>query len=237
MYLPYDIFHHIIKQADMKLLLNLYYTNQIIRKLCLNDSFTNILLEFSQHKHFNLGATSPLLTDFLNDLTDHDAIMLKHFQLTFGGILCKNPSKQIIVLDGRSNGKSTFVCLISKLLKHKKSFFENDDMSYYKNHLVEFSEPNQPLDNEKLKRLSDEYMILITTCYLHKNFDTVVMNRLNIIRFRTKYMYRPLHENEKPIDIHMIGRLVHGNALPSLLTFLLQGCREILNHHINEYIS
>ena len=56
-----------------------------------------------------------------------------------------------------------------------------------------------------------------------------MVNRLNIIRFRTNYKYHPLDANEKLIDVHMMDRLINNNTLPFLLTFLLQGCREILN--------
>src|SRR5438094_226713 len=112
MYLPYDVFNNIIQYADTALLFNLYHTNSMVRKICLTDPFTKIVVTFSKNPYFNLNATSPVLMDFLDDLTDNNN-MLKDLQLTLGNILMKK--NQIILLNGSNNGKSTFLVLLNRL--------------------------------------------------------------------------------------------------------------------------
>ena len=50
--LPYDIFAHIIELTDMQSIIHLYNTDKTIRKLCLNNKFAKVLLEFRTNPFF-----------------------------------------------------------------------------------------------------------------------------------------------------------------------------------------
>ncbi len=247
MFLPYDVFHHIIKFADMKTLLQLYNTDQTIRQLCLKDPFMKVLVEFSKNQYFNLDATSTVLNDFLNDLCDSDD--LKRLQLSFGACLIgKNINKQIIVLDGSSNGKWTFKCLIGRLLGdlYVHGDINSDNRIYRDTYIVDFHILWQPFNLvAKLKELSGGDSIWCKYDSYEPKFTTIVttdiMNiqapnqpaytsRLNVFKFKSIYVNRPQYINEKiriPSMRYML--LSDKNTIPALLNFLLQGCRAVLD--------
>ncbi len=245
-YIPYDVFNHIIIYADMKLLLNLYDVNSIIRKLC-TGPFMNVLLEFRKNPYFNINATSNQLNDFLNDLTGHDPEMLKDLQLTFGATLMgKNIAKHIIILDGSNNGKSTFLYLIRQLLGYRYvrgSDITDPHIENYRNaYIVNYIEPTRPLNISTLKRLSggdpfyykqnyydSKFTIIIAINQFNIPIDKILMNRFKILTFKTEYLdngynYHPV-VNEKLRIIDMIDRFTYC-LLSAFLNFLLQGCRE-----------
>ncbi len=218
-------------------MLNLYNVNHIIRKLWLNEPFNKVLLEFIKNQFFNLNASSNQLNDFLNDLTNGDLEMLKDLQLTFGATLVgKNSSKQIIVLDGSSNGKSTFLLLLSHLMGHRyneENFDYGDSECYQNAYIVMFSEPDQPLIIPMLNELSLKFTMVICTNQFYMPVDTILINRFKKLTFKTTYInhgnnYIPVTGKKRKI-INYFDLISSDHLLASLLNFLLQGCKESLN--------
>lgn len=252
MELPYDVFNDIIMNADMKTLLHLYNTNSNIRELCMNDPFTKVLIEFSKNQYFNLDAESNTLNDFLNDITNHDKEMLKDLQLTFGSFLMGKPLKKIIVLNGYCNGKSTFLSLLNQLLGYRyvNAAYSCDNYDYYQNaYILSFQEH----DNSdftyipQLKMLSggDSIFMKYHNTYTpqfnivisqNNNFfsnDQVFNSRLKYYTFKTRYVNLiPVNVingvGQKLMNHHIKNLLLADNALPVLLNFLLQGCRDFI---------
>ncbi len=68
MYLPYDVFQHILKHSNMLTTLHLYNVDQTLRKLC-HSPFMTALLEYRKTEFFNPDIDFKRLDDFLNDLT------------------------------------------------------------------------------------------------------------------------------------------------------------------------
>lgn len=236
--IPYDVFNHIIHYATYDVLMNLYFVNKIIRKLC-NEPFCKVLLEFRKNQYFNEDATSDRLNDFLNDITGNDPEMLKDLQLAFGATLMGS-GKQVIVLNGYSNGKSTFVSLINQVLGYRYAMSSFDDFhpKYYTNaYIIHCVEPNQPVDKWILKRLSggdsfygvDDYnkcTLLITANQFDIPDDRIMKNRLKKFTFRKIYTNNGhVKPNKKQRIVNMRGQFMHRD-LQALLTFLLEGCRQ-----------
>lgn len=242
MLVPHDVFNDIIKHSDMKTLVQLCKTDQTIKQLC--GPFGKVLLEFSNNPYFKPDVKSDLLNDFLNDLTGNDNDMLKRLQLSFGACLIgKNKLKQIIVLEGDSNGKSTFLTLLRKLLGYLfvNGSLELDTIYYDGAYLVNIIESNQNINViSRFKELSGGYMSYykhdpiehkFTIVYTHDgnidSTDKVFNNRLNLFNFKTRYVNNPPHVNEKLRITRMIDILFSDpSTLPALLNFLLEGCRE-----------
>ena len=236
--IPHDVFNDIIKFSDIKTLWQLYNTDQTIKQLCLNNPFVKVLVEYSRNPYFNLGITSTILDNFLNDLVGNDVEMLKRLQLSFGACLIKgNINKKIIILEGSSNGKSTFLALLRILMG---CLYVTGSLhlptKYYKDvHIVSISEDSQNANVVPiLNQLCDEDKF---TIYAH-NANTLTLqnkpnfnNRLNIFEFKTIYVNRP-NGNGKISIPNMLGGvlLADTNTLPALLNFLLEGCREVLTN-------
>lgn len=243
MLLPHDVFNDIIKFSDMKTLLKLYGTNHTIHQLVLNHPFSKVLLKFKTNPYFNLDATSTLLNDFLNDLVGNDIEMLKRLQTSFGACLIgKNISKQIIVLDGICNGKYTFRRLLQRLLGdlYVAGYLtaNGNECKYYNDaymvHFFDTSTWHTFNFKEKLKFLSDEpkFTTMITTDInnIQDLNDVPYTKRLNIFKFKSIYVDQPHNINEKLRIPAMLRQLDHPSILSALLNFLLQGCREVLDH-------
>ena len=245
--LPHDVFNDIIKVSDVKTLLHLSKTDHIIKQLCLNDPFGKILLKFSKNPYFNPNVTSTVLNDFLNDLVGYDMEMLKRLQSSFGACLIgRNVSKQIILLNGNSNGKGTFLTLMNRLMGHlmvNGTLYANP--KYYDSaYIVRLMEEDCVHLNytNSLKRLSggqiiyykhdvlyDIFTIVIAQQDLITSTDAEFNKRLNVFHFKTKYVNNPYHVNEKLRLKRMIDVLLADQStLPALLNFLLEGCREFL---------
>ena len=253
MLLPHDVFTDMIKHADMKTLWQLSRTDKTIKQLCLNDPFGKVLLEFSRNPYFNLDIKSTRLDDFLNDLVGHDMEMLKRLQTSFGACLIgKLFNKQIIVLDGDSNGKSTFLTLMNRVLQHR---FVNGTLTastkYYKDaYIVRFIEGEDWTNFNfvsTLKRLSGGDVIYARHDIFEHQFTIVIdqnranlltsqtdqafNKRLNVFHFKTRYVHNPafINVHDKSKIPNMIDLLLSDeNVLPALLNFLLEGCREIM---------
>lgn len=242
MSIPYDVFNDIIALADIQTIINLYNTDKTIRQLCLNYKFTKVLLDFRFNQYFNPQAKSSILDDFLNDIAD--PAMLKELQLSFGACLYgKNILKKIIVLNGRSNGKSTFLTLLRRILGYKYTYgssIENPE-NYRDAYILNYMTHN--LNIPHLKYLSggetiyckhDSYdpkfiLVLETNDPLIIASTNSLQNRLKIFTFKTTYTNNIQGINEKIKIPYMDNKLsADKNTLSALLNFLLQGCREVL---------
>jgi phage/plasmid-associated DNA primase len=245
MELPYDVFNDIIMNADMKTILHLYNTNSNIRELCMNDPFTKVLIEFSKNQYFNLEAESNTFNDFLNDVTYNNKEMLKDLQLTFGSFLMGKPLKKIVVLNGDCNGKSTFLSLLNQLLGYRfvNSTYSCDQFEYYQDaYILRFQE--YEYHNLKyiprLKQLSGgdniftgynynpQFNIVIAQNNNFDSYDQVFNSRLKYYTFKTRYVNVINGVNQKLMNHNIKNLLIADNALPALLNFLLQGCRDFI---------
>lgn len=239
--IPHDVFNDMIKHADIKTLWQLSNTDKTIKQICMDNPFYKVLLKFSTNPYFNLDAKSTVLDNFLNDLVGNDIEMLKRLQTSFGACLMgKNISNQIIVLDGFSNGKSTFLELIGKLfgdMYMRGAGLSEEDSKYYNNtHIVRLYDTSDwPMNFvSRLKYLSEDnpkFTMVIDpdTGHLASN-DQDFNKRLNNFNFRTTYVNNPHHSGEKLKQPNMLNQLLLDGALPALLNFLLEGCREVLDN-------
>lgn len=235
MLLPHDVFNDIIIHTDIQSFIQLYHTDQTIKQLCINYLFDK-LLAFNNHPHFNPNVTSPLLNDFLNDLVGNDVDMLKRLQLSFGAcLLDKKFNKKIIVLCGSSNGKWTFTRLLSLLLGHRFKYGSLRDTGLYKDaYIVNITEETSYENNVLpiLNQLDQEntFNIIYSHNKLILQDDNIFNKKLNIFNFKTVYVNNPVNINEKLRKPTMLSQLDNPSTLSALLNFLLQGCREVLDH-------
>ena len=224
MLLPYDLFYKIIKHTDLKTILQLYHVDQSIRHICLSDPFTAILVKFSDNKYFNLDACSQRLISFLNDITGNDVNMLKKLQHSFGSWLSNNV-KNIIVLEGSMNGKSTFLRLLGRLFDI--NYVCTSISPYYKKYdnldLVEIP----VYKNSDLYDLYDIPEQLLNFNIYQINFNIIIVHNnpitlkhdCTIFKFKSDYVYIPFMYDQLLLDT---------NTLPAFLNFLLQGCKQRL---------
>ena len=244
MMLPYDIFNHFIDHADFNTLINLCYVDKKIRQMCLQRPFTKVLLQFKFNEFYNPEVKSEVLDSFLNNISGNDEVFLREIQLIFGSFLSHNILNKIVCLSGWCNGRTTFLSLLRKILgdlyrhipgkivridyiKHAKVLYIDES---------ELCEETIPI----LKRLlgkdniqttyNIDYNIVITD---HVKFNEKLGDRAQILKFKTRYVPNAIYNNDigcKIMDRHLTDRLRNDrDVLSAFLTFLLIGCRDMLN--------
>lgn len=251
MMLPYDIFNHIIDQADFNTLINLCYVDKKIRQMCLQRPFTKILLKFKFNEFYNPEAKSQALDSFLNDISGNDEVFLREIQLIFGSFLSHNILNKIVCLSGWCNGRSTFLSLLRKILGdlYRAIPGKNINTSYIKHAKVLYIDESELCEETIpiLKRLlgkdgiydkynniqpnyNIDYNIVITD---NTNFTVKLGDRVQRLNFKTRYVANAIYNNDigcKIMDRHLTDRLRNDrDVLSAFLTFLLIGCRDMLN--------
>jgi len=248
MYLPYDIFNHFIDitlNNDFNTLINLCYVDKEIEKMCLLRPFTKVLLQFKFNEFYNPTIKSEILTEFLNDISGNDVEFLKEIQLVFGSCLTgKNLMNKAILLQGNCNGKSTFLILLRKILGSLYQAVRpgvSDLQTLKYTSVVSLSETDISNAVPLVKRLlgKDE----IYTKYgnikvnpniiFHQNDDYGYedLGRIKKIKFRTRYVEFVNFHNQKLMCRFYTDKIYNNrDASSALLTFLLIGCRDVLNN-------
>lgn len=236
--IPYYTFNNIITYSDMKTLICLYNTNSVIRNLCNKSRFMKVLLEFNKNIYFNPNIKSTTLNDFLNDLSGNDPNYLLLIQNTFGACLYgKNIKNHIILLEGKCNGKSTFLLLLRKLFGHMYSQTHLNNNSDWRHVLFlevihcsifEHSGYIKALsggDDVYYKGIiiSPKFTPILNDFYVDNNLHQSLERRLMRIKFQTKF------RRDKPINQEIVNFLLNdNNTMSALLTFLLQGCKNVI---------
>ncbi len=243
--LSYDIFNHFIDQADFNTLINLCYVDKKIRQMCLQRPFTKVLLQFKFNEFYNPDTTSEALDSFLNDISGNDEMCLREIQLIFGSFLSHNILNKIVLLSGWNNGKSTFLLLLHKILGnlYRPIPGKNVCIDYIQYAKVLYIDESQICQEtipilkrllgkdyiyDKYNNIKPNYNIVITdNC---GNFTEKLSDRIKTLKFKTQYISGIDRANCKIMDRDLTDRLRNDrDVLSAFLTFLLIGCRDMLN--------
>lgn len=246
MMLPYDIFNHFIDHADFNTLINLCYVDKKIRQMCLQRPFTKVLLQFKFNEFYNPEVKSEVLDSFLNDISGNDEVFLREIQLIFGSFLSHNILNKIVCLSGWCNGRTTFLSLLRKILGdlYRAIPGKNVCIDYIKHAKVLYIDESALCEEtipilkrllgkddiyDKYNNIQPNYNIVITD---HVKFNEKLGDRAQILKFKTRYVPNAIYNDIgcKIMDRQLIDNLRNDrDVLSAFLTFLLIGCRDMLN--------